>query len=106
ADARLPRLELVPRQLANVLAELADPDEVEARLDAPERAKGERDLADVRIARPLPHAVDRPVDPARAGPGSRDRVRRGEPKVVVAVKVDGDAEPPSSCHELVDGLGG
>src|SRR5207245_11284206 len=60
ARDRLPRLELVAGKLAHPLGDLADAVEPEVRLDAVERPQGQRHLAEVRVARALAHAVDRP----------------------------------------------
>ena len=80
ADERLPRLERVAGQLADAVGERAHAVEVERRLDAVERAQRERDLAEVRVAGALAHAVDRAVDPrarrrGRRRPRSRSRAR-------------------------------
>ena len=74
AGDRLPRLERVAGELAHALGDGADPVEAEVRLDAVERAQRERDLAEVRVAGALAHAVDRPLD-VRARPRARPRRR-------------------------------
>src|SRR5581483_4588116 len=63
AGDRLPRLELVPGQLAHALRDRAHAVEAKVRLDAVERAQRQGDLGEVRIARTLAHSVDRPVHP-------------------------------------------
>ena len=88
AGDRLPRLELVAGELAHALGDLAHPVEPEVRLDAVEGPQRERHLGEVGVAGPLAHAVDRAVDPARAGPHRGDCRGRRQPEVVVAVEVD------------------
>src|SRR5581483_2097672 len=63
----LPRLERVAREVADARRDVAYALEPQVRLDAVERAKRERDFAEVRVAGALAHAVDRPLDPRRAG---------------------------------------
>src|SRR5215218_8050651 len=86
---RLPRLERVARELAHALGDLAQLLQAQVRLDAVQRPQRKRDLAEVRVAGALAHAVDRPVHPARPRPHRGDRGGRGEAEVVVAVEVDG-----------------
>ena len=76
AGERLPWRERVARQLLDARGGLADPVEAQVGLDAVERAERERDLAEVGVAGALAHAVDRAVDPRRAGAHGRDRGRR------------------------------
>src|SRR6188472_739061 len=85
ARDRLPRLERVARQLPHPLRDLAHSLEAQVRVDAVERMERESDLAEVRVARALPHAVDRAVHPASAGTHRRHRGRGGEAEVVVPV---------------------
>ena len=79
--------------------------QVEPRRDAVERLERERDLDQVGVAGPLAHPVDRPLHPGRAGLDGRDRRRRAEPEVVVAVPVHGDlaAEPVDGLADEVRG---
>src|SRR5690349_882180 len=81
----LPRLERIAGELADPLRDLAHVLQPQVRLDAVQRAQGERDLAEVRVPGPLAHAVDRPVHPARARLNRRDGRRSGEAEVIVAV---------------------
>ena len=64
--------------------------EVESRRDAVQSLERERDLQQIRVARPLPHPVDRPVDPRCPRLHRRDRRRGREAEVVVPVPVDGN----------------
>src|SRR5262249_10162290 len=93
ADKRLVRLELVAAQLAQPLRERPHALELQVRFDPVEPAERERDLRQVRVAGALAHAVDRPVDPARALTGGSERRSSREPEVVMAVEVDGDVRP-------------
>ena len=93
AGHRLPRLECVARQLLHARGHVAHTLEPQIRLDAVERAQRERQLAEVRVARALPHAVDRSVDPRRAGAHGGDGRCGGEPEVVVPVEVHRHARP-------------
>src|SRR5829696_1351892 len=88
ARDRLPRLELVARELAHALGHPTHVVEAEVRLDAVERAQREGDLREVRVAGALPHAVDRPVHPRGAGADGGDGARGRDAEVVVAVEVD------------------
>src|SRR5919201_881150 len=88
AYERLPRLELVAGQRADARRDLAQAVEAEIGADAVEGAQRERHLAEVRVPGALAHAVDRPVDPARAGAGGGDGGGRAEPEVVVPVEVE------------------
>src|SRR5439155_26477213 len=90
---RLPRLELVTGQLAYTLGDLTDAVQPKVRLDPVERAEGERHLAEVRVSRPLAHAVDRSLDPGRTRPHRSDRGGGREAEVVMAVEVHGDVGP-------------
>ncbi len=60
-------------------------------------AQRHRDLLERRDARPLADAVDRALDLAGAGGDTGQRVRDGEPEVVVAV--DGDESTSSSSGQ-------
>ena len=93
ADERLPRRELVAGELTDAARDVPDAVEAQLGLDAVEPAQRERDLGEVRVAGALAHAVDRPLDPARAGPDRRHGRRRREAEVVVTVEVDGDVRP-------------
>src|SRR5690348_104452 len=107
ARDRLPRLELVAGQLLHASRHLADAVEAEVRLHAVQRAEGQRDLAEVRVARALAHAVDRPLHPGRAGGNSGGGVGGGEAEVVVAMEVHRGAVDPlqRATDEIRDGLG-
>ena len=107
AGHRLPRLERVARQLLHARGDVADAVEAQVRLDAVERAQRQRDLAEVRVAGALAHAVDRPVDPGRARAHGRDGGRGREPEVVVAVEVHRHVGPDAldrPADELGDRL--
>ena len=107
ADERLPRLQLVAGELPDAVGQRPHPGEVERGLDAVERAQGERDLGDVGVARPLPHPVDRPVNPPGSGSNGGDRVRRCQAEVVVPVEVNRDVGPDElagALDQLADGL--
>ncbi len=88
ADERLVRLELVPGERAQALGEAAHELETQLGLDAVEAAQRQRDLREVGVAGALAHAVDRALDPVRAGSYRRDGGGCGETEVVVAVEVD------------------
>src|SRR6266536_3910049 len=88
ADERLVGLERIPGQLAQTFRERAHPFEAQVRLDAVEPAQRKRNLGQACVARTLPHAVDRSVDPASAGTRGRDGRGGGETEVVVTVEVD------------------
>ena len=106
AGQRLPRLELVAGQLAHARRHLADAIEPQVRLDAVERPQRQRDLAEVRVAGALAHAVDRPVHVRSAGAHRGDRRRRGDAEVVVAVEVHRHVDELGRVtDELRDGLG-
>src|SRR3954451_551128 len=87
-DKRFVRLELVARQRLQPLGEGADALEPQVRLDAVQAVQRERDLGEIRVARPLAHAVHGPLDPARACARGGDGGGRRQAKVVVAVEVD------------------
>ena len=86
----LPRGKRRAGELLHEVGELPHAVEPEPRRDAVERLERERDLDEVRVAGPLPHAVHRPLHPGRPRLHRRDRRRRGEPEVVVPVPVDRD----------------
>src|SRR5205807_8743110 len=100
---RLPRLELVPGQLLHACRDVAYAAEVEVGLDAVQRAQRERDLAEVRVTGPLPHAVDGSVHPACACTDGGDRRRGGEPEVVVAVEMNRNV--PDELDRPTDEIG-
>src|SRR4051812_30441708 len=104
ARERLPRREPVAGQLLHARGCLADPVEAESGLDPVEPPQRNGDLAEVRVAGALAHAVDRPVDPGGARAHGRDGRRRGEAEVVVSVEVDGQAvDVLEGCaHEVRD----
>jgi hypothetical protein len=107
ADERLPRLELVARELADPLRHLAGAVEAQVRRHPVERVERERDLEEVRVARALAHPVDRPLDPARARLDRGHGGRSGEPEVVVPVEVDGHVRAhqlDGAADKLGDGL--
>ena len=92
ADDRLVRLDREAGQVADEprgrgdLLGLDAADEIrELGRAGPERHD---DLLERRVAGPLAEAVDRDLDLARAGLDGGERVRRGEPEVVVAVDAD------------------
>src|SRR6185436_19985744 len=87
AGDRLPGLERIARQLPHPLRDLAHTLELEVRLHAVERSQRQRDLAEVRVAGALAHAVDGAVDPARPGAHRGYRRRGRETEVVVPVEV-------------------
>src|SRR6266404_1023264 len=89
ARHRLPRLELVAGELLHARRHVAHALELQVRLDTVERAQRERELAEVRVAGALSHAVDRPLDPRRTRAHRCHGGRRREPEVVVPVKMHG-----------------
>src|SRR4051794_8609833 len=103
AGDRLPRLERVAGKLLHTPRHLANPVELEVRLDAVQRAERQRRLGEIRVPGALAHAVDRPLHPLRAGAHRRDRRCRRKPEVVVAVEVHRHvgADPG---HRLADEL--
>src|SRR5262245_3509402 len=82
----LPRFELVAGELAHTPGDLSYLLQPQVGLDAVERAQRQRDLAQVRVAGPFAHAVDRPVHPARSrtyrGDGGGRREARSEERRV------------------------
>ena len=81
--------------------------QVDARLDAVQGPKRERDLADVCVSGALAHAVHGAVNPRCTGAYGRDRRRSGQPEIVVSVEMDRHliAEPFAHlAHEVCDGL--
>ena len=108
AGHRLPRLELVAGQLPHARRDRADQVEPQVRLDAVERAQRQRDLAEVRVAGALAHAVDRPLHVRGARAHRRDGARRRDAEVVVAVEVHRHVRPDEldgRADELRDRLG-
>src|SRR3954451_8547163 len=108
ADERLVRLELVARQRLQPLGEGTDALQPQVRVDAVQPAQRERDLGEVRIARPLAHTVHRPLDPARARTCGGDGGGGCEAEVVVTVEMHPMvAADPLVCRsdELQDRLG-
>ena len=104
---RLPGLELVARELADALGDRADQVEAQVRLDAVERAQRQRDLAEVRVAGALAHAVDRSVDVGGAGADGGDRARGRDAEVVVAMEMNRHRrsdELDGRADEIGDGL--
>src|SRR5262249_37444652 len=85
----LPRFELVAGELAHTPGDLSYLLQPQVGLDAVERAQRQRDLAQVRVAGPFAHAVDRPVHPARSRTYRRGGGGRREAEVVGAVEMDG-----------------
>src|SRR6266404_4081666 len=83
ARHRLPRLELVAGELLHARRHVAHALELQVRLDTVERAQRERELAEVRVAGALSHAVDRPLDPRR----TRARLDRGHIHALVEVEL-------------------
>ena len=104
AGDRLPRLERVAGQRLDARGDVADAIEPQVRLDAVERAERERDLAEIRVAGALAHAVDRSLDPPCARAHRRDGGCGCEPEVVVAVEMHRHIRP-HPLDRLADEIG-
>src|SRR6266852_6259192 len=91
ADGRLPRFERVSAGPLNKLRDAANPGKVKGDRNVVKTTEGESDFAKVGIACAFAHAVDGPLDPGGACANSGDGARSGHTKIVVAVKMDGNA---------------
>src|SRR6266851_159198 len=91
ADGRLPRFERVSAGALNKLRDAANPGKVKGDRNVVKTAEGESDFAKVGVACALAHAVDGPLNPGSAGANGCDSASGGHAKIVVAVKMDGDA---------------
>ena len=93
ADDRLVRLDGVPGELGDEARRVSDAPDVDAGLVAVgvgADAKRHRDLLERRDAGALADAVDRALDLRWRRRDAGERVRDGEPEVVVAVDGEGD----------------
>src|SRR5260370_26956102 len=91
ADGGLPRFERITAGALNKLRDSANPGKVERDRNIIKTAEGESDFAKVCVACALTHAVDGPLNPGGASTNGCDSASSGHTKIVVAVKMDGDA---------------
>src|SRR5258708_785888 len=91
ADGRLPRFKRITAGALNKLRDSANPGKVKRDQNVVKTAEGESDFAKVGVACAFAHAVDGPLNPGSAGANGCDRASGGHAKIVVAVKMDGDA---------------
>ena len=88
ADDRLVRRHAAAREHLDELADVRQRALVDRRPDAGVIAQRDDDFVERHVAGALAHAVDGHMHAVRARNGRFERVRRAEPVVVVAVKIE------------------